>query len=149
MDNLVKIEGVILTPLKRIFNPMGDVLHAIKKSDAGFCDFGEAYFSTINYQQIKPWKKHLKMTLNFIIPKGNIRFVIYDDRINSKTENTFLDIILGEVNYQRITIPPGLWVAFMGVDSENLLLNIANLEHDPIEVIRKTSLSDIEYSWTN
>ncbi len=148
MDNLNKIDGVILTPLKKIFNPMGDVLHAIKKSDDGFLGFEEAYFSTIKYRQIKPWKKHLKMTLNFIIPKGNIRIVIHDDRLYSNTKNNFLDFILGEENYQRVTIPPDLWVAFMGVDRENILLNIANLEHDPNEVIKKTYLSDIPYSWT-
>lgn len=149
MDNLNKIDGVIFTPLKKIFNPMGDVLHAIKKSDDGFLGFGEAYFSTIKYKQIKPWKKHLKMTLNFIIPKGSIRIVIYDDRLYSNTKNNYLDFTLGEENYQRVTIPPDLWVAFMGVDRENILLNIANLEHDPNEVIKKTNLSDIPYSWTS
>jgi dTDP-4-dehydrorhamnose 3,5-epimerase len=149
MDNLNKIDGVILTPLKKVFNPMGDVLHAIKKSDDGFLGFGEAYFSTIKYNQIKPWKKHLQMTLNFIIPKGNIRIVIYDDRLYSNTKNNYLDFTLGEDNYQRVTIPADLWVAFMGVDRENILLNIANLEHDPNEVIKKTNLSDIPYSWTS
>jgi dTDP-4-dehydrorhamnose 3,5-epimerase len=128
---------------------MGDVLHAIKKSDDGFLGFGEAYFSTIKYNQIKPWKKHLKMTLNFIIPKGNIRIVIYDDRLYSNTKNNYLDFTLGEDNYQRVTIPADLWVAFMGVDRENILLNIANLEHNPNEVIKKTNLSDIPYSWTS
>jgi len=149
MDNLNKIDGVILTPLKKVFNPMGDVLHAIKKSDDGFLGFGEAYFSTIKYNQIKPWKKHLQMTLNFIIPKGNIRIVIYDDRLYSNTKNNYSDFTLGEDNYQRVTIPADLWVAFMGVDRENILLNIANLEHDPNEVIKKTNLSDIPYSWTS
>jgi len=149
MDNLNKIDGVILTPLKKVFNPMGDVLHAIKKSDDGFLGFGEAYFSTIKYNQIKPWKKHLKMTLNFIIPKGNIRIVIYDDRLYSNTKNNYFDFTLGEDNYQRVTIPADLWVAFMGVDRENILLNIANLEHDPNEVIKKTNLSDIPYCWTS
>ena len=39
------INGVSVTPLKRIFTPKGDVLHALKSSDSDFCGFGEAYFS--------------------------------------------------------------------------------------------------------
>ncbi|WP_113923009.1 dTDP-4-dehydrorhamnose 3,5-epimerase [Cognataquiflexum aquatile] len=147
MDNL-NVEGVFLTPLKKIQNPKGDVFHAMKKSDVGFCGFGEAYFSTINFEDTKPWKRHLKMTLNLVVPIGLIRFVIFDDRKGSLTQNNFFDITLGENNYQRITIPPGVWVAFRGIGSKyNLLLNLADLEHDPAEVERKEELADITYQW--
>ncbi|MFV5694919.1 dTDP-4-dehydrorhamnose 3,5-epimerase [Flavobacterium sp. LB3P122] len=144
----VNVEGVLLTPLKKIHHPKGDVFHGMKKSDAGFSGFGEAYFSTINFEDTKPWKKHLEMTLNFVVPIGEIRFVIFDDRKGSSTESNFFDVTLGENNYQRITIPPGVWVAFSGVGSAyNLLLNLANLEHNPNEVERKENLSEIVYNW--
>lgn len=147
MDKIT-VEGVLLTPLKRIHHPKGDVFHGMKKSDPGFAGFGEAYFSTINHDDTKPWKKHFEMTLNFVVPMGEIRFVIYDDRENNSTKNNFFDVTLGENNYQRITIPPGVWVAFRGVGSKyNLLLNLANLEHDPNEIERKESLSEITYQW--
>ena len=147
MDKIT-IDGVLLTPLKRIHHPKGDVFHGMKKSDVGFSGFGEAYFSTINFEDTKPWKKHLEMTLNFVVPMGDIRFVIYDDRENSVTKNCFYDVTLGDNNYQRITIPPGVWVAFNGVGSKyNLLLNLANMEHDPNEVERKENLLDIVYLW--
>lgn len=144
----ITIDGVILTPLKQIFHPKGDVWHAMKCSDNGFEGFGEAYFSTIHCGDIKPWKKHLKMTLNFVVPVGKIRVVIFDDRPQSSTKGNFFDITLSHNNYQRITIPAGLWVAFSGVgESLNLLLNVANLEHDPLEVERKDSLDEISYPW--
>ena len=144
----ISVEGVLLTLLKRIYHPKGDVFHGMKKSDAGFSGFGEAYFSTINFEDTKPWKKHCKMTLNFVVPMGEIRIVIFDDREGSSTKNNFFDITLGDKNYQRITIPPGVWVAFCGVGPNyNLLLNLANLEHDPNEVERKESLSEIAYQW--
>jgi dTDP-4-dehydrorhamnose 3,5-epimerase len=144
----VNVEGVLLTPLKKIHHPKGDVFHGMKKSDAGFSGFGEAYFSTINFEDTKPWKKHLEMTLNFVVPMGEIRFVIFDDREVSLTKNNFFDVTLGENNYQRITIPPGVWVAFRGVGSKyNLLLNLADLEHNPAEVERKEALSEITYQW--
>lgn len=144
----IGIEGVVLTPLKQIFHPKGDVMHAMKSSDVGFAGFGEAYFSTIHFRDIKPWKKHLKMRLNFVVPVGEIRFVIYDDRENSSTKGVFFDVNLSSENYKRVTIPEGLWVAFEGVGEDlNLLLNIADLEHDPNEVERKESLTDIYYQW--
>lgn len=147
MDKIT-VDGVLLTPLKRIHHAKGDVFHGMKKSDVGFSGFGEAYFSTINFEDTKPWKKHLEMTLNFVVPMGDIRFVIYDDRENSVTKNCFYDVTLGDNNYQRITIPPGVWVAFNGVGSKyNLLLNLANMEHDPNEVERKENLLDIVYLW--
>ena len=51
----INIEGVILTPLKKIHHPKGDVLHGLKKSDAEYSSFGEAYFSTINNGEIRIW----------------------------------------------------------------------------------------------
>lgn len=147
MDKIT-VEGVLLTPLKKIYHPKGDVFHGMKKSDDGFSGFGEAYFSTINFKDTKPWKKHLEMTLNFVVPLGEIRFVIYDDRNESSSKGNFFDVVLGENNYQRITIPPGVWVAFNGVGNKyNLLLNLANIEHDPNEIERKVKLSEIAYNW--
>ncbi len=147
MDKIT-VEGVLLTPLKRIHHPKGDVFHGMKKSDPGFSGFGEAYFSTINFEDTKPWKRHLEMTLNFVVPMGKIRFIIFDDRENSITKKCFFDVTLGANNYQRITIPPGVWVAFYGVGSSyNLLLNLANMEHDPNEIERKENLADITYKW--
>jgi len=147
MDKIT-IQGVLLTSLKKIHHPMGDVFHGMKKSDPGFSGFGEAYFSTINHEDTKPWKKHVEMTLNFVVPIGEIRFVIFDDREDSSTKNNFFDVTLGDSYYQRITIPPGVWVAFSGVGVKyNLLLNLANLEHDPSEIERKNSLNEIAYQW--
>jgi dTDP-4-dehydrorhamnose 3,5-epimerase len=147
MDKIT-VEGVLVTPLKQIHHPKGDVFHGMKQSDAGFAGFGEAYFSTIYCQDTKPWKKHLRMTLNFVVPMGKIRFVIYDDRNESPSCGQFFDVVLGVENYKRITIPPNVWVAFSGIGKDyNLLLNLANLEHDPLEVERKEDLEEISYQW--
>ena len=145
MDTI--IDGVLLTPLRKIFHPQGDVFHGMKKSDAGYVDFGEAYFSTITQGEIKAWKKHLQMTLNLVVPVGKIRFILFDDRENSPTKGIFNEFILSLENYARLTIPPQIWMAFQGLDEQNLLLNIADLEHSPDEIERKT-LSEINYSWS-
>ena len=147
MDKVNYIAGVILTPLKKIENPLGDVYHGMKISDIGYVGFQEAYFSTINSGVIKPWKQHLKMTLNLIVPVGEIKFVLFDHRKDSSTNGQYLEVVLSLNNYFRLTVPPGVWMAFRGeADSINLLLNIANLEHDPEEIVR-LDLDQIPYKW--
>ena len=138
----INIKGVFLTKLKKISHPNGNVFHGIKKSDLGFNGFGEAYFSTINYKNIKAWKKHTKMTLNLIVPVGEIKFVLFDEK-----ENNFFEVKLSLKNYQRLTVPPNIWMGFEGrKQGLNLLLNLADMEHDPDEIIR-LELDKIKYKW--
>lgn len=135
------MDKIILSPLNQIYNSKGSIFHVIKKSDDQFNGFGEAYFSFINKGEIKGWKKHKKMTLNLVVPFGEIEFIIYNED-NKKFFNTSLS----KKNYQRLTIREGLWVAFRGIEENNILLNIANIEHDPSETINK-NLNDIKYDW--
>ena len=128
------INGVIHTPLKIISGESGEVLHALKEWEESFQGFGEAYFSTVDFKAVKGWKKHRKMLLNLVVPIGSIRFVLYDDRPESKSYRQFDEYILSRENYQRLTIPPGIWMAFQGLsEGANMLLNIASIPHDPLE----------------
>ena len=128
------IEGVIVTPLRTINGESGKVLHALKQQEVSFRGFGEAYFSTVNMNAMKGWKRHRRMILNLIVPAGIIKFVLYDDRQDSTTFGTIQEIVISPENYQRLTVPPGIWMAFQGLgNAENILLNIASIEHDPLE----------------
>jgi dTDP-4-dehydrorhamnose 3,5-epimerase len=135
------VDGIVLTPLKQIHNPKGDIFHAMKKSDKGFDSFGEAYFSTINKNDIKGWKKHTEMTLNLVVVSGEIEFIVHDE-----SSKDFFNVVLSQDNYQRITISPNLWTAFRGLKENNILLNIASIEHDPDEAVN-LDLQEIEYEW--
>ena len=135
------MDGVILTPLKQIRISKGSVLHAMRKSDDGFNGFGEAYFSTVNKNDIKGWKKHTEMTLNLVVPIGKMEFVIYNDK-----NHNFFNVTISQDNYQRLTISPGFWLAFRGLDEKNILLNIASIEHDPSES-ESIDLDKIIYDW--
>lgn len=133
------IEGVIVTPLKQIYHPKGDVFHAMKCVDPGFEGFGEAYFSSIIHGLVKAWKRHSKMTLNLVCIIGKIHFVLYDGRESSPTKGQFMEITLSPEasnTYSRLTIPPGVWMAFVGIgEGKSLLLNVANIPHDPMEQV--------------
>lgn len=120
-------KGVFITPLKRIHHSKGDIFHALKCSEESFSSFGEAYFSTINKGDIKGWKKHKKMEMNLIVPVGEVAFHFFQN-----DKSTFVKA--GTDNYIRITIKPDTWMAFQGVgEGINLVLNIASIQHDPLE----------------
>ena len=143
----VNIDGVILTPLKKIDNPSGDILHGMKESDIGYAGFGEAYFSTISHNETKGWNYHKEMTLNLVVPVGKVTFVIYDDREKSHSKGVFFEVSLSSSNYKRLTVPPKLWVAFKGEDVKtNLILNIANKVHD-LNEMKKLHLNKIPYNF--
>jgi dTDP-4-dehydrorhamnose 3,5-epimerase len=147
MDS-TEFSGILVTPLKRIFGDKGDIYHAMKQGAPGFEGFGEAYFSTVKQGLVKGWRKHSLMVLNLIVPMGSIRFVLKDDRHPKHREGNFREIILGTDNYARLTVPPGVWMAFQGLESEtNLLLNIASIKHDPHEA-ETLDLNNIPYPWT-
>lgn len=120
-----------VTPLRIITHPKGDILHALKASEGSYQGFGEAYFSTIDTGETKGWKKHLRMHMNLVVPVGSIAFHVYNEAQGQSRVFT-----LNHHNYQRLTVPPGNWVAFKGLsEGLNVLLNLANLEHDPLEAI--------------
>ena len=75
------ISDVLVTPLKIIDTVGGNVMHAMKDNDIGYAGFGEAYFSIIGFNAIKAWKRHKEMTLNIVVPHGEIKFVLFDDRV--------------------------------------------------------------------
>lgn len=134
---------ILLTPLSRIETAGGDVLHAMKQSDAGYAGFGEAYFSWVSAGSVKAWKRHTKMTMNVVVPVGHVRFVFRLDGIDE-----FCVEEIGVDRYVRVTVPPGIWFGFQGLaEPQSLVLNIASIPHDPNEVER-LALSDIQYDWS-
>lgn len=133
MDPLFLNCGAIVYPSKIIPHPKGNVLHGLKCSAPGFVDFGEAYFSMVSFGEVKGWKKHLRMSMNLLVPIGLIRF-----HLEADDGATAEEVVLGENCYHRLFVPPGVWMAFEGVgQSNNLLLNVASIEHDPTESLTR------------
>ena len=129
----IAIEGVTVHPLKVMEQQAGDVLHMLRDDTEPFKSFGEVYFSYVNAGFIKGWKKHLRMTMNIVVPLGSVTFFFRVDEIDRVFSTN-----IGVNNYCRITVKPGVWVAFRGEDpGGNMLLNIASIEHDPDEQINE------------
>jgi dTDP-4-dehydrorhamnose 3,5-epimerase len=143
------IEGVIITPLRRIADERGEVITMLRSDEPHFIDFGEVYFSTVHFGAIKGWHMHQKMILNYAVPYGLIKFVLYDDRPGSKTQGKIQEIDLGLGSDLLVTVPPMVWNGFKGVSLDTAIVtNCASIPHDPHEILRKDVFDPyIPYDW--
>ncbi len=144
------IEGVQVTPLKIIPTDGGPVLHMLRRDFSGFSGFGEIYFSEVEPGAVKGWKRHLEMRQNFAVPKGRIKFALFDARENSSTKGMVQECLLGRPdNYRLLSLPPMVWYSFGCVgDEPALIANLTNIMHDPAESERIAIDSPaIPYRW--
>lgn len=143
------IQGVRITPLRQIPDERGKIMHMLRCDSEQFEAFGEIYFSCIYPGVIKGWHIHKKMTLNYAVPHGKIKLVLYDDRQNSPTRGEIQEIFLGPDNYQLVTIPPLVWNGFKGIGLETAIVaNCSSIPHDPAEIERLDPFDkSIPYDW--
>ena len=88
------IDGVVITPLAQIRDERGKVMHMMSVKSKVFKKFGEIYFSCVYPGIVKGWHLHKKMILNYAVPYGKIKLVLYDPRKESKTKGQFMEIFL-------------------------------------------------------
>ena len=143
------IEGVRITPLTQILDERGKIMHMLRCDSENFIRFGEIYFSCVFPGVIKGWHIHTKMTLNYAVPHGHIKLVLYDDREGSLTKGLIQEIFLGPDNYCLVTIPPLVWNGFKGYGDEMAIVaNLSDIPHDPDEIGRKEPFDpSIPYTW--
>jgi dTDP-4-dehydrorhamnose 3,5-epimerase len=143
------INGVVVTPLRQILDERGKIMKMLSVVDNSFQQFGEIYFSCIYPNAIKGWHIHQRMSLNYAVPHGRIKFVLYDDRKESSTRGEIQEIFLGPDNYCLVTVPPLVWNGFKGLGGEMAIVaNCATLEHDPEEIQRCDPFdAKIPYDW--
>lgn len=143
------IEGVIVKPLGKMPDERGSVMHMMRCDDPEFERFGEIYFSEIYPGVIKGWHIHREMTLNYAVPCGMIKLVLYDEREESATRGEVQEIFLGDKNYALVRIPPLVWNGFKGMGSAPAIVaNCATIPHSPDEIERLDPLENhIPYDW--
>ena len=145
------IEGVVITTLKKIKDERGTVMHMMRQDSSIFKNFGEIYFSLTYPNAIKAWQMHKEMILNYACIEGEIKFVLFDDRKNSKTKGKIQELILSPDNYFLVTVPPLIWNGFMNVGKKNsILANCSSVPYRDDEIIRRSPFDKfIPYKWLN
>ncbi len=144
------IEGVTITPLRQIVDERGKIMHMLRLDAPYFKGFGEIYFSCIHPNVVKAWHIHKKMVLNYAVPYGKIKLVLYDDREGSSTKSELMELFLSPDSYNLVTIPPMVWNGFKGIGTEtSIVANCATIPHDPDEIERMDPFTKkIPYDWS-
>ena len=144
-----EIHDLRITPLRRIPDERGAIMHMLRSDAPHFERFGEIYFSLIYPGVIKGWHLHRRMTLNYAVPVGMVKLVCFDDREDSPSRGALQEIHLGELHYALVTIPPLIWNGFKGEGvTPALVANCATEGHDPDEIERLDPASErVPYDW--
>ena len=143
------IEGVLITPLKKICDERGMIMHMLKCTDPHFEAFGEIYFSTAYPGVVKGWHEHTKQMQFYAVIQGMVKLVLYDNRPNSDTYKEFMELFIGEDNYQLVRIPTGIISGYKTIGMKTAIVaNCATLPHQPEEMLRYAPHSDkVPYKW--
>ncbi len=141
--------GVEITPLRKMTDERGSVMHMLKSPEAGqFLNIGEVYFSLTNPGFIKGWKYHKEISQQMVAPVGSIRMVLFDDRSDSHTRGAVQVIDFGDCDYSLIKIPPKLWYCFAAKDGKlAIIANATSAPHRPEEsVIKPLDSADFNFN---
>lgn len=155
MGNIVEtnqnlIDGVVMQPLKTITDERGFVKHMLRSDSPLYETFGEIYFSYTNYQYIKAWKVHKKITQMIAVVQGNLKLVLFDPRKNTSSLGRIMTLNIGEDNYCLVKIPPAVIYGFQSISKPGTLIaSFINAPYDMDEV-QAFSLHDeqIPYTWS-
>lgn len=96
---------------------------------------GEIYFSYLNNLKIKDWKRNNKSTQNFFVVKGEIKFLVF----NEKNKKKFI-FKLKENDSFVLSIPPRNWYSFKPIVKKSILFNQLNLSKN------KSKKYDVKFS---
>lgn len=145
---------VTITPLQQFPDERGSNKLIMQSGDPGFGDIQQVYVSTVYPGTVKGWHRHKQKTLNYTCVAGIIRLVITPDldkipiRRVRPSDLVFQEIVMGETNYCRVSIPPGTWNAFMGLGyKEAIVVNCATLPYSEAD-IERLPWNYFAYDWT-
>jgi len=145
------IQGVNVKPLKVIADERGYLMEMMRADDPFFQRFGQSYVSVAYPGVVKGWHFHKVQTDHFVIVKGMMKVVLYDQREGSPTKGLINEFFMGEKNPILVTIPPGVVHGMKGIGTEPaMLVNVPTemYKYDqPDEFRMDPHTKDIPYDW--
>ncbi len=144
------IEGVTVIPLHQIPDERGMVMHMLRADDPHFEVFGEIYFSVVELGAIKAWHLHERMTINYAVPYGKIKLVVFDDRDRFAYAWPSGRNLCGRGQLLACAVPPfRLNGSRDRVSTVRSWRTAPSIPHDPDEIVRLDPFSDqIPYDWS-
>jgi len=152
-DDVVKlIDGVKVKQLRVIPDERGRLMEILRCDDENFVKFGQVYMTTVFPGVVKGWHYHRKQIDNFVVVKGMLKLVLYDDRKDSPTRGEINEFFIGDNNPILVTVPNLVIHGFKGTGVEEAIVincpSEAYQYEDPDEFRIDPHQSHIPYDWT-
>jgi dTDP-4-dehydrorhamnose 3,5-epimerase len=135
--------GAKLVALQQIPDERGSIMHMLREQDGCMGTVGEIYFSQIHVGKVKAWKRNKSMNQRVSVPVGKARFVLYDDRPETRVPQLFM-VDLGEDCHGLLVIPSGVWYGFQGLSQTSALVVAApDQPHSPADAEKRDADTDL------
>jgi dTDP-4-dehydrorhamnose 3,5-epimerase len=145
------IEGVKTKKLKVVPDERGRLMEMLRADDDLFIQFGQIYMTTAYPGVIKAWHYHKKQVDNFVVVKGMMKVVLYDNREGSKSFKEINEFFMGEYNPLLLQIPIYVYHGFKCIsESEAVVINCPTEVYqyqDPDEFRVPPHEGIIPYDW--
>lgn len=145
------IQGVKVKKLKVVPDERGRLMELLREDDDLFIRFGQVYLTTAYPGVVKGWHYHKKQTDHFVVVKGMMKVVLYDERKDSPTNGEVNEFFMGDHNQILLQIPPLVYHGFKCIgDQEAMVVNIPTEKYvyfDPDEHRVDPHMNEIPYDW--
>jgi len=146
------IDGVRTKVLKVIPDERGRLMEMLRSDDPLFIKFGQIYLTTAYPGVVKGGHYHKKQIDNFIVVRGMMKIVLYDQREGSRTYGEINEFFLGDHQPLLLQIPAGVCHGFKCVgEHEAMVVNCPTETYkydDPDEYRLDPHHNDIPYDWS-
>jgi len=146
------IKNVITKKLNVLPDERGRLMEMLRSDDDLFIKFGQVYMTTAYPGVVKAWHYHKLQTDNFVVVKGMMKVVLYDNRKDSPTYKEINEFFMGEHNPILLQIPNFIYHGFKCIsDSEAICINIPTELYnykEPDEYRLDPESGDIPYDWS-
>lgn len=121
------IEGAKLVKLETHVDDRGYLTEVIRCSDEHFTKFGQVYLvGNFAKGTIRAFHKHQVLWDWFFISHGSAKFILVDDREDSKTFKNIDTFVIGTRNPALIIVPPGVYHGWMSLEDDTQMISIAS-----------------------
>lgn len=121
------IEGVKQVELKAYVDDRGYLIEILRASDEHFTKFGQVYLvGNFSKGTIRAFHKHNILWDWFFISHGAAKFILVDDRKESKTYKQMDIFVVSSRNPSLIVVPPGVYHGWMSLEDDTQLISTAS-----------------------
>lgn len=149
------VDGVVVSPLRRVDTERGHLLEIARRDDQWFVDFGQVYATSTLPGVIKAWYRHQAQDDTLTVLTGTALIALYDDRPASPTYGNVQVEEIGRDAPRCIVVPRLVWHGFQAISAEPIVLVHVNSEpfefDEPDEERREPidpAMPDVWQPWT-